>query len=164
MYKRQISTTKYTGPPGLKNITYMKNESKSKNDFNGDMFWSMHSSDGETQLTRAAHNIIVIVLVLFTIFIAISVVCNILDCNIFGHQLIDCNICHHQYISCNILCHQYIILIAISRSSIYCNAILRAVNIILISISVYCIAICFVINLFISILQYIVLYGQTNTG
>jgi hypothetical protein len=59
---------------------------------------------------RAAHNNIVILLVVFTSFIAISVVRNILHCNIFCHRYIDCNICHHQYIYCNIFCHQYILI------------------------------------------------------
>jgi hypothetical protein len=54
-------------------------------------------------VVRAAHNNIVILLVVFTsynIFIAISVVRNILRCNILGHQYIHYNICHYQYICC----------------------------------------------------------------
>jgi hypothetical protein len=50
---------------------------------------------------RDAHNNVVIVLVVLAstnIFIAISVTCNLLYSNIYGHQYIYCNTCDQQYI------------------------------------------------------------------
>jgi hypothetical protein len=98
--------------------------------------------------SRDVHNNIVIVLVVLAstnIFIAISVTCNILYCNIYGHQYIYCNICVQQYIvlqyvqPINILiatCDKQYIVLQYLRPTTYCIAISPPANMLYCNISI----------------------------